>query len=267
MHLKTTVKAGPSWEDFCWGFDRGGLDDSETPDWSLLRMKKDTSFMCGGACFVVGKGIAGIVADQCVHPTYSSKIVEIVLFDGLTFNFTCHPFPIFFPFPMASASQIDGNIADLGGAFWEGWPEKKNPPVFTKRRFVAGFFRRLLAYLTPHIFHTYPFQTYPTNTYPTNTYPTNTYPFNTYPTNTYPCDAYPFNAYPFKRCASAGIANVSHQYISHQYLSVHNTYIPPVRIHSMRIHSKGLHQQVLLLGGNGNERRNFAFSAISLQLY
>ena len=135
--------------------------------------------------------------------------------------------------------------------------------VFPERRFVAGFFRRLLAYLTPHISHTYltPHisHTYPSHhTYPThihskrippirihamrmhskrlhqqvcNTYPTNTYPFNTYPTSTFPC-----YAYPFKRCASAGIANVSHQYISHQYVS--STRIPPVRIHS-----KSLHQQ------------------------
>ena len=132
--------------------------------------------------------------------------------------------------------------------------------LFPERRFVAGFFRRLLAYLTPHISHTYLTPhisyTYPSHhTYPThihskrippirippmrihskrlhqqvcNTYPSNTYPFNTYPTNTYPCYAYPFNAYPFKRCASAGIVNVSHQYISHQYVS--STRIPPVRI-------------------------------------
>ena len=110
---------------------------------------------------------------------------------------------------------------------------------FPERRFVAGFFRRLLAYLTPHISYTYPsHHTYPTHihskrippirirstrippirihamrihskgvhqqesqTYPTNTYPTNTYPFNTYPTSTYP-----FNAVCISRfCYSAGM--------------------------------------------------------------
>ena len=98
--------------------------------------------------------------------------------------------------------------------------------VFPERRFVAGFFRRLLAYLTPHISHTYPF-----NTYPTNTYPTNTYPFNTYPTNTYPFNTYPFNAHPFKRYA---------RILSIRIVSIR---IHAMRIHSMRIHSKGLHQQ------------------------
>ena len=91
-----------------------------------------------------------------------------------------------------------------------------NFDIFPERRFVAGFFRRLLAYLTPHISHTYPF-----NTYPTNTYPTNTYPFNTYP----------FNAYPFKRYA---------RILSIRIVSIR---IHAMRIRSMRIHSKGLHQQ------------------------
>ena len=125
--------------------------------------------------------------------------------------------------------------------------------VFPERRFVAGFFRRLLAYLTPDISHTYPsHHTYPTHirskrippirirstrippvrihsmrihskgitphishTYPFKTYPTKTYPFNTYPTSTYP-----FNAYPFKRFASAGFAPISIQNVSHQYVSM-----------------------------------------------
>ena len=142
--------------------------------------------------------------------------------------------------------------------------------IFPERRFVAGFFRRLLAYLPPHISHTYltPHISY---TYPSHrTYPThihskrivpirippmcilskrlhqqvcNTYPSNTYPTSTYPCYAYPFNAYPFKRCASAGIVNVSHQYISHQYIShtypthIHSKRNPPIRIPPIRIRS------------------------------
>ena len=155
------------------------------------------------------------------------------------------------PFAYICIQQI------LGIFFW------KKPDVFTfkellllffpERRFVAGFFRRLLAYLTPDISHTYPsHHTYPTHIRSKRIPPIRipprrirstrippvrihsmrihsnglhqqvllTYPFKTYPTNTYPCYAYPFNAYPFKRCASAGIANVSHQYISHHYVSV-----------------------------------------------
>ena len=130
---------------------------------------------------------------------------------------------------------------------------ESNMFFFPERRFVAGFFRRLLAYLTPDIAHTYPsHHTYPTHIHSKRIPPIrippirirstrippvrihslrihskglhqqvlHTYPFKTYPTSTYPFYAYPFNAYPFKRCASAGMANVSHQYISHQYVSV-----------------------------------------------
>ena len=149
--------------------------------------------------------------------------------------------------------------------------------LFPERRFVAGFFRRLLAYLTPHISHTYPSHhtypcktyptnTYPTNTYPFNTYPTNTYPFNTYPTNTYPCDAFPFTRIPPTRICSTRIPPIRinemrihsirihskglHQqewqtYPTNTYptIRIRSTRIPPVRIHTMRIHSKGLHQR------------------------
>ena len=87
--------------------------------------------------------------------------------------------------------------------------------VSPERRFVAGFFRRLLAYLTPHISYTYPSP----HTYPFQTYPTNTYPFKTYPTNTYPCDAYP---------------HISHTYIQSKR-------IPPIRIRSTRIRPTRIH--------------------------
>ena len=75
-----------------------------------------------------------------------------------------------------------------------------NHLFFPKRRFVAGFFRRLLAYIIscksisiiPH--------------YCCNTHPFNTYRFNTYPFNMHPVHAYPFNTYPFNTYASAGMA-------------------------------------------------------------
>ena len=147
-------------------------------------------------------------------------------------------------------------------------------PFFPERRFVAGFFRRLLAYLTPHISHTYltPHisQTYLTphishtwsshHTYPTHIHHTThiphisiqnvshqyvSPPIRIRSTRIPPIRIHAMRIHsmrnPFKRCASAGIANVSHQYISHQYVS--STRIPPVRVHSMRIHSKSLHQQ------------------------
>ena len=113
--------------------------------------------------------------------------------------------------------------------------------LFPERRFVAGFFRRLLAYLTPcisisiipHIsiqdvscqYVSFPYVSiqyvsiqYVSHQYVSIqcvsmqclskvcTYPVNTYPTNTYPSNTYPINTYPFNAYPFKRYASAGMA-------------------------------------------------------------
>ena len=82
------------------------------------------------------------------------------------------------------------------------------PHVFPERRFVAGFFRRLLAYLTPHISHTYPSH-------------------HTYPTHIHS-----------KRIPSIRIPPIR----------IRSTRIPPIRIHAMRIHSmrihaKGLHQQ------------------------
>ena len=152
-----------------------------------------------------------------------------------------------------------------------------NHHLFPERRFVAGFFRRLLAYLTPHISHTYPSH-------------------HTYPTHIHS-----------KRIPSIRIPPIR----------IRSTRIPPIRIHAMRIHSmrihaKGLHQQEwqcmwmqnislhviasagmamyvnakhilayhwsagmamsmsiiachfipLLLGGNGNENRNLAFPSI-----
>ena len=89
---------------------------------------------------------------------------------------------------------------------------------FPERRFVAGFFRRLLAYLTPHIPHI----SHTTHILHISITPhiSHTYPFKTYPTNTYPT-----NAYPFKTFASAGLQYVSQQYVSvqhvsHQYVSM-----------------------------------------------
>ena len=83
---------------------------------------------------------------------------------------------------------------------------------FPERRFVAGFFRRLLAYLTPHISHTY-LTPHISHTYPSH---------HTYPTHIHS-----------KRIPP---------------IRIRSTRIPPIRIHamrihSMRIHSKGVHQQ------------------------
>ena len=136
--------------------------------------------------------------------------------------------------------------------------------------------------ITPHISHTYPFKTYPTNTYPCNAYAFKTFasaglqyvshqyvsvqhvshqyvsmlcvsiqkvcisrnrkriaPIHIPPIrifNTYPTSTDPFNAYPFKKFASAGMA---------MSMSITaNHFIP------------------LLLGGNGNEYKNFAFPSI-----
>ena len=85
---------------------------------------------------------------------------------------------------------------------------------FPKRRFVAGFFRGLLAY----IIHAYQRASF--HTYCFNTHPFNTYRFNTYPFNTHPVHAYPFNTYPFNTYASAGMAmNVNAKHILASYAS------------------------------------------------
>ena len=86
--------------------------------------------------------------------------------------------------------------------------------VFPERRFVAGFFRRLLAYLTPHISHTY-LTPHISHTYPSH---------HTYPTHIHSKRIPPIRIPPIR---------------------IRSTRIPPVRIHAMRIHSKRLHQQVL----------------------
>ena len=75
---------------------------------------------------------------------------------------------------------------------------------FPERRFVAGFFRRLLAYLTPHISHTYPAHfTYPTHIHFKRIH-------HTYPTHIQHIAHIPHISIP----------NVSHTYVSHQYISM-----------------------------------------------
>ena len=75
---------------------------------------------------------------------------------------------------------------------------------FPERRFVAGFFRRLLAYLTPHISHTYPAHfTYPTHIHFKRIH-------HTYPTHIQHIAHIPHISIP----------NVSHTYVSHQYVSM-----------------------------------------------
>ena len=86
--------------------------------------------------------------------------------------------------------------------------------LFPERRFVAGFFRRLLACLTPHISHTY-LTPHISHTYPSH---------HTYPTHIHSKRIPPIRIPPIR---------------------IRSTRIPPVRIHAMRIHSKRLHQQVL----------------------
>ena len=89
-----------------------------------------------------------------------------------------------------------------------------NHLFFPKRRSVAGFFRRLLAYtiscisisIIPHILFQYASLQY--------------YRFNTYPFNMHPVHAYPFNTYPFNTYASAGMAmNVNAKHILASYAS------------------------------------------------
>ena len=91
-----------------------------------------------------------------------------------------------------------------------------------ERRFVAGFFRRLLAYLTPHISHTYPAH----HTYPTHIHSKRIH--HTYPTHIQHIAHIPHISIP----------NVSHPYVSHQYVSMQCVSIqkvviciPPITTH------------------------------------
>ena len=97
--------------------------------------------------------------------------------------------------------------------------ENRGKVFFPKRRFVAGFFRRLLAYLTPHISHTY-LTPHKSHTYPSH----HTYPTHIHSKRIPPIRIPPIHIPPIR---------------------IRSTRIPPVRIHAMRIHSKRLHQQVL----------------------
>ena len=94
--------------------------------------------------------------------------------------------------------------------------------VFPERRFVAGFFRRLFAYLTPHISHTYPAH----HTYPTHIHSKRIH--HTYPTHIQHIAHIPHISIP----------NVSHPYVSHQYVSMQCVSIqkvviriPPITTH------------------------------------
>ena len=139
-----------------------------------------------------------------------------------------------------------------------------------ERRFVAGFFERLLCILSIHIpsiripsmlihsirippmrihaqgihqqewqasSHTYPFNTYPTNTYAFNTYLFNTYPFNTYPSNAYTCTRY----------TSAGMA----MYVSAKRILAY---------HYISRNGNEYQNIPLLLGGGGNKDKQLCFS-------
>ena len=90
---------------------------------------------------------------------------------------------------------------------------------FPERRFVAGFFRRLLAYLTPHISHTY-LTPHISHTYPSH----HTYPAHIHSKRIHSKRIPPLHIPPIRICS---------------------TRIPPVRNRAMRIHSERLHQQVL----------------------
>ena len=108
-----------------------------------------------------------------------------------------------------------GAIFFSGDQFYQATiPKRFKKHVFPERRFVAGFFRRLLAYLTPHISHTY-LTPHISHTYPSH---------HTYPTHIHSKRIPPIRIPPIR---------------------IRSTRIPPVRIHAMRIHSKRLHQQVL----------------------
>ena len=102
----------------------------------------------------------------------------------------------------------------LQGSFPFFWRGSSLMPIYAgwwfqiffipERRFVAGFFRRLLAYLTPHISHTYPAHfTYPTHIHFKRIH-------HTYPTHIQHIAHIPHISIP----------NVSHTYVSHQYVSM-----------------------------------------------
>ena len=100
-----------------------------------------------------------------------------------------------------------------------------------ERRFVAGFFRRLLAYLTPHISHTY-LTPHISHTYPAHhTYPTHIHSKRIHHT-------YPTHIQHIAHIPHISIPNVSHPYVSHQYVSMQCVSIqkvviriPPITTH------------------------------------
>ena len=217
----------------------------------------------------------------------------------------------------------------FGPCLWS--TQHQSVVLFPERRFVAGFFRRLFAYLTPHISHTYPahhtYPTYPFQTYPPHishtyrahrTYPTHIHSkrippirippvrihamrihskgCNTYPTNhhTYPIHIQHIIHIPHISIPNVSLPNVSHQYVSIANVSIQKVcisrrrkrippiHIPPIRIFNTyptstdpfnaypfkKFASAGMamsmsitanHFIPLLLGGNGNEYKNFAF--------
>ena len=108
---------------------------------------------------------------------------------------------------------------------WDRFYRSQKTPhwgLFPERRFVAGFFRRLLAYLTPHISHTYPAH----HTYPTHIHSKRIH--HTYPTHIQHIAHIPHISIP----------NVSHPYVSHQYVSMQCVSIqkvviriPPITTH------------------------------------
>ena len=93
------------------------------------------------------------------------------------------------------------------------------PKLFPERGFVAGFFRRLLAYIISCI----SISIIPHIQYRFNTYPFNTYRFNTYPFNTYASAGMAMNVntkHILASYASAGMAmNVNTKHILASYAS------------------------------------------------
>ena len=105
---------------------------------------------------------------------------------------------------------------------WSWWFFCMFLGVFPERRFVAGFFRRLFAYLTPHISHTYPAH----HTYPTHIHSKRIH------------HAYPTHIQHIAHIPHISIPNVSHPYVSHQYVSMQCVSIqkvviriPPITTH------------------------------------
>ena len=118
---------------------------------------------------------------------------------------------------------------------------------FPERRFVAGFFRRLLAYLTPHISHTYPsHHTYPTHIHSKRIPPIRIPPIPFPSTRIPPIRIHAMCIHSMHIHSKGVHQQESQTYPTNTYptnIRIRSTRIPPVRIHSMRIHSKGLHQQ------------------------